>query len=625
MPKSTENTVFVRFVPVPTHKLRRHQLENIFSEIGPIKKTSWIHSKENTSKGYGFVKYLSCDDARAASSSLNDTKIQFDGVDYKVFVEVASVGDEKGTEEKQQHPASSKVGQDNSNNIPNEILKKKSRIILRNLSFYAKENHIRSVLEKKYGDIVDVHLPRVQSNLHVGFGFVTFSNPESAQRAIDDKKIDILNRTVSMDFSLPKSVHQQVKRSENIKKDEDESRGSVCSTDHVEDDLDIEVEREVTAEKDVSMVLEHSDSALKDARTIFLRNLPFDTTRDELLHLFGKFGHIESIYLVKDKATAMLKGTAFITYKRGPSAQAAISTASNPLSVDDGSLISPQRPRKTAPNPTGMSDSSIVLKGRKILVAYAVDKETADTFDSKERSSTAADRRNMYLQSEGRVESTPLEPGSDTSNTWDEIPEPDKKKRQSALKDKTTKLQSPMFFINPNRLSIRNLSKHIEEPELRTLCESATKKGLLSGLVSAKDHIAHLRAQGQLTTREILSTIEEKGKTNEDIITPWNEDKKTKEYIPSVYIDRDYGSRSATTKAPSRGFGFAEFTHHIHALACLRELNNNPAYSVEYVAGGKSALEMKRKGSKLGSKGGKRVDIRVPRLIVDFTVRLLCP
>jgi RNA recognition motif-containing protein len=30
----------------------------------------------------------------------------------------------------------------------------------------------------------------------------------------------------------------------------------------------------------------------------------------------------------------------------------------------------------------------------------------------------------------------------------------------------------------------------------------------------------------------------------------------------------------------SRGFAFVEFTHHAHALACLRELNNNPVYAV---------------------------------------------
>ena len=31
-----------------------------------------------------------------------------------------------------------------------------------------------------------------------------------------------------------------------------------------------------------------------------------------------------------------------------------------------------------------------------------------------------------------------------------------------------------------------------------------------------------------------------------------------------------------TDSAQSRGYGFVEFQHHGHALACLRQLNNNP-------------------------------------------------
>lgn len=35
----------------------------------------------------------------------------------------------------------------------------------------------------------------------------------------------------------------------------------------------------------------------------------------------------------------------------------------------------------------------------------------------------------------------------------------------------------------------------------------------------------------------------------------------------------------------SRGYGFVEFVHHSHALACLRELNNNPAYTKHSTTG----------------------------------------
>lgn len=615
MPKSTENTVFVRFVPTPTHKLRRHQLEAIFSEAGPIKKTSWIHSNENTSKGYGFVKYMSNDDAKAASLSLNNSKIQLDGIEYKVLVEVASV-EQNNSDENHHRQESFKASHDTHKDISNEILKKKSRVILRNLSFYAKENHVRAALEKKYGEIVDVHLPQVQSNMHVGFCFVTFANPDVAQRAISDKQIEIQNRTALMEWSMPKAIHQQVKKSESVSKETDDSR--ILPTESTPDGKEDSVVGERSDVEVGSPNVDHiDDSALKEERTIFIRNLPFDVNRNDLLHLFGKFGHIESIYLVKDKVTGMTKGTAFLTYKRGKSAKAAIEMASS-LLADQGNRISSSL--KVPAVPIQTQDSSIVFKGRKILIDYAVDKETAGAFDSKEQNASATDRRNIYLQTEGRVESTPTEPGSETSNTWEDIPEQDQKKRQAALKDKTTKLQSPIFFINPLRLSIRNLAKHIDEAELRNLCEKATKKGLLSGLVKAKDYIAHLRAQGQMTTREILGLIQEKGKNSDDIITPWEENKNTKDYIPSVYVDRDYSNRITSGKAPSRGFGFVEFTHHVHALACLRELNNNPLYSSEYVAGGKSAAAKKGKGKKTGVKGIKKAETRIPRLIVDFTV-----
>jgi len=77
-----------------------------------------------------------------------------------------------------------------------------------------------------------------------------------------------------------------------------------------------------------------------------------------------------------------------------------------------------------------------------------------------------------------------------------------------------------------------------------------------------------------------------------------------------------------------------EFEHHAHALACLREVNNNPRYSADFATGGKQAAEMKRRRS--GKKRAKPTTaategmdeslldpdgkVRIPRLIVEFTV-----
>jgi nucleolar protein 4 len=648
MPKSTENTVFVRFVPTPAQQVMRHQLEDIFSQIGPIKKSSWINSQQNSaSKGYGFVKYVSHDDAEAASTKLHNTQIQMEGREYTLKVELASLEPNQPT--KGPPPTHQEEEQDSSVKPEDEAeLKKKSRIILRNLSFYAKEPHIRKVMEKKYGKVLDVHLPRVQSNLHVGFCFVTFCNPNDAQKAVDTKQVDIQKRTVSMDWSLPKKLHQQQKQQQ--KNNNEEKKRNQQETDQVEtnhDDND-SIKSEDDAEQDKGSSTNSSDSgdessdadsedevdggtvpldnSLSQKRTLFLRNLPFDTTRHDVFQLFYKFGYIEAIYLVKDKETGMLKGTAFVTYSKTEGAQRAIEQASQSVETSnssDATSFVPQRQAATT------SESSLLLLGRKIFVDFAVDKETAATFDTKEHNVPSADRRNIYLQAEARVESSSTEPNANNANTWEDLLEQDQKKRQTSLKDKTTKLQSPIFFINPNRLSFRNMAKHVDESALQKLCEDATKLGLEKGLVGAKDQIAHWRALGDMSTRDILAKIQEKETKNEDVIPQWEAKSNIKEYVPSVYIDRDFGPSGKKSSAPSRGFGFAEFTHHTHALACLRELNNNPAYSRDYTAGGKNAKNA-RKAKAKGTTGGTGGDyigedgrVRVPRLIVDFVVRQL--
>merc|ERR1712176_1370969 len=166
---------------------------------------------------------------------------------------------------------------------------------------------------------------------------------------------------------------------------------------------------------------------------------------------------------------------------------------------------------------------------------------------------------------------------------------------------------------------------HVDEAELQRLCEIGTKRGLEKRLVGAQDQIAHWRALGEMTTREILAKIQEIEGKGESVIPGWNYDdggsnsingndngdgdgrKKRcniKNYIPSVYIDRDFGPSGKKAGAPSRGFGFAEFNHHTHALACLRELNNNPAYSCEYAAGGKAVEALKKRPPRKRKNGG---------------------
>lgn len=46
--------------------------------------------------------------------------------------------------------------------------------------------------------------------------------------------------------------------------------------------------------------------------------------------------------------------------------------------------------------------------------------------------------------------------------------------------------------------------------------------------------------------------------------------------FPHIQVPKDESRGSGKS---GRGFGFIEFEEHVHALACLRYLNNNPAFS----------------------------------------------
>jgi len=611
MPKSTENTVFVRFHPTPRSKVMRHQLEDIFSQVGPIKKSSWI-SSQDSSKGYGFVKYVTQQDAEASANTLNNHKIEMEGEPYQIKVELASFHLRENPEARNKRMAP----QTHTDQTDLTTLKKQARIIVRNLSFYAKESHVRKAMQKQFGPIVEVHIPTVRSATHVGFGFVTFENPKHAQEAVESKSIEICKRKASMEWCIPKSAHREKKQlsnkapekglsdtRHNKKEDEEEDsdEASLASEDSNEDE-DEGNEEEKRDEMD--------ENAVAEKRTLFLRNLPFDTTRHDIFHLFARFGHIKSIYLVRNKTTGMLKGTGFLSYSESLSAEKALQHTSTQSRNEDNE----SGPKKTDED----TNHDLVLRGRRILVDIAVDKNAASTFDLK-ASTSPTDRRNIYLQTEARVESTDASARTNDLNSWDFLPEQDQKKRQWALKEKTTKLQSPLFFINPMRLSFRNLAKHIDEATLLEICREGTEKGMENGLVKVDDQIAHWRAQGSFTSREIVTKIQEE--SSDSILPPIPEGSRNKEYFPSVFIERDFSRGASKSAAPSRGYGFAEFKHHVHALACLRELNNNPSYSKRFVAGGK-AVGPRSKGGKTKQ---RESTLRVPRLIVDFAVSTLCP
>ena len=661
--KQDASTIFVRQIPSGAS---RTLLEDFFSQYGPVKKCSIIKPKDEAERKclYGFVKYSNERDALSAMKQLREsrkkkTEQTTDDIFANLVVELA---DYKKVDKKKDSKAEKlrSPGDDNENitkniclnhkkPVPSEssaklsIQKRSSRVIVRNLSFRASIDHVKKALSQ-FGPIVEVHIPTVDVSLiedhvsagmknkkqHRGFAFVTFGDDVGAKQSIiasQDKSnpIFIMDRNVAIELALPKDKHQTTQRffddtnlmpaTENIVEEVEEhaelGAKSFDSTGNKEKPelisrvdcgtIALKSMRSVDSDESISSDIDESNHSrpvddVQENRTIFVRNIPYDATRHDLFELFRKYGRVDSIYLVKEKTTDVCKGTAFVKFHQAIACERAIEA-----SAAGSFKITPFNGSKTFSSEDLQNlydEEGIVFQGRRLLVNQAVDRQVASSLtaerdeDGKVIKRAGADKRNLYLRAEGHV--SPSDP-----NLWAMLPPIDQSKRERAWSEKKAKLRSPIFFINPYRISVRNLSSKVDKSKLKRLAVEATLQGLKSKKVTSKDISNYLLAQGRQSNNSQAMCIPE-----------FNE-KNIKEYIPSTYVCHE-NSNSVDNKlsGKSKGFGFIEFKFHAHALACLRELNNNTKYSAEFVAGAKpfAASVMEREPNK------------IPRLIVEFAV-----
>lgn len=86
-----------------------------------------------------------------------------------------------------------------------------------------------------------------------------------------------------------------------------------------------------------------------DPKKLFVGNVPFNTSEDELRDLFAQYGTVTSVKLITDRMTGRSKGIAFVEMSTEQEAQDAINGANNqefsgrPLVVN---VARPQVPRE---------------------------------------------------------------------------------------------------------------------------------------------------------------------------------------------------------------------------------------------------------------------------------------
>ncbi|XP_026142984.1 RNA-binding protein 28-like isoform X1 [Carassius auratus] len=336
-----------------------------------------------------------------------------------------------------------------------------------------------------------------------GFAFVQFKNMTEAGKALASMNLkEIKDRQVAVDWAIAKDKYLANQsagaagtiKEENVnskgagydgkekeakekptsqeEKDDSESEEEEASEEDDDDDDEANSSEEDDAENDSES--QHSDSDVSEpedddsdetegkappkkrdplpsdvneGRTIFIRNLAFDTDEEGLEEVLLQFGELKYVRVVMSVDTGYSKGCAFAQFKSKEAADKCIVAAEDEKEF-----------------------GVIRVDGRRLNVLPAVNREDAVKFKDK-KVKTHTGSRNLYLAREGLIR-----PGSKSAEG---VSETDLAKRTRFEELKRAKLKDMNIYVSKTRLCVHNLPKNVDQQKLQKLCVSAAGgKGL---------------------------------------------------------------------------------------------------------------------------------------------------
>ncbi|XP_061054007.1 RNA-binding protein 28 [Eubalaena glacialis] len=557
-------TLFVGRLPPSA---RSEQLEELFSQVGPVKQCFVVTEKGSKAcRGFGYVTFSMLEDVQRALKEITT----FEGCKITVTVakkKLRNKSKEKGKTENSESPKKELQPK------KAKVADKKARLIIRNLSFKCSEDDLKTVFAQ-FGAVLEVNIPRKPDGKMRGFAFVQFKNLLEAGKALKSMNMkEIKGRTVAVDWAVAKdkykntqsaSVAGEEKRpepkcqelgQENGREEEDvEEEENDGDYDDEEDDEEEDEEEEENKESKLTKSVqiqkravkraapaesseeEHSDdnsdleerdstdggedlaqsdtnteeqeeevskkkkkrklpSDVNEGKTVFIRNLSFNSEEEDLGELLQQFGDLKYVRIVLHPDTEHSKGCAFAQFMTQEAAQKCLEAASP--DTESGGLK---------------------LDGRQLKVDLAVTRDEAAKLRTKKVKKPTG-TRNLYLAREGLIRAG--------TKAAEGVSAADMAKRERFELLKHQKLKDQNIFVSQTRLCLHNLPKAVDDKRLRKLLLNATG--------------------GEKGVR-----------------------------IKECRVMRGLKGAHGKINGQSLGYAFAEFQEHEHALAALRHINNNP-------------------------------------------------
>ncbi|KAI9897591.1 hypothetical protein N3K66_007447 [Trichothecium roseum] len=567
-------SLFVRSLPP---NATSESLADFFSQYFPVKHATVVTDKQtNESKGFGFVTFADTEDASQAKTAL-DKKV-WDG--RSIRIEIAEPRHRNTPGEKGPRPAGKPPGRDENIKPP--------KLIVRNLPWSIKTSEQLGKLFMSYGKIKYADLPTNKGKMK-GFGFVTIRGQKNAEKAIEGvngKEID--GRTLAVDWAVDREAWQEQQGKEEEVDPEDETSDSGSDEEEEDEDengekptasktndpgLDADLanfmknhmqnmededdddEEDEEGEEDEEEAQEVSTPAKKqstdNSSTIFIRNLPFTTTDEQLQGFFTRFGAVRYARVVMDKVTEKPAGTGFVCFVKGEDAKSCIKGAPRPAAPTSGA-----NKQSILQDESADPDGKYTLDGRLLSVAQAVNKETATHLaDSSLAKRREKDKRKLFLLGEGHI-------GPD-SPIHKLLSEPEIRMRQASAAQRRKLVQgNPTLHVSLVRLALRNIPRNLSSKEFKELARKAIvgfAKDVKEGRRQPLSKEENARDSKEIKDKERERKLKGKGIVRQ----------------AKIVFESAQGSKIAEDSGAgkSRGYGFIEYTSHHWALMGLRYLN----------------------------------------------------
>ncbi|KAG2131518.1 hypothetical protein BD769DRAFT_1451334 [Suillus cothurnatus] len=588
--QSHGSTLFVSNLP---YDATSTDLQTTFSDLAPV-RYAFVVSKKGSgeSKGFGYVSFSIKEDAQAAFDTVSTEGIEING--RKLRVKWA----DKKMDKDEFESSKERVKKEKSRNSKSTVVKEKKR--------EAKIQEVKKQ-EVKQQKVIKQETEKREQKVQKQ---EEKANLEDVSES--DAKSDVIEE------GDVKMVDVEESEAELSGDEDDEEQLGLHEDEHSDGDEDEDEDIEDDDEKE-AISLEHHRRPMKPqlpqtdtGTTLFIRNIPFIATEDELRALFRTFGALRYARITVEPGTERSRGTGFVCFWNKEVADKVIEQSEIMRAETMGSQQSTKNPFTLpsilTPDPSAGVAKSLVLHGRTLDVVRAVTRDQAGKLkDEGERRREKADKRNLYLLREGVI--LPNTPAAST------IPPIELEKRTNSFTARRTMLRTnPSLYVSKTRLSIRQIPLFVTERTLKRLA--------LHALRTFKDEVQKGERDG-LTPEELEEATKESDEPGDSSTKPKagkrSQGSKSKGVKQAKIVRQHERVDPVTGKGRSKGYGFIEMPRHADALRVLRtwwkeELGD--LIKLEKGKGDPDEARLKRMKDELEGQ------VKIPKgtLIVEFSI-----